>query len=511
VLDLQFSTAPVHLSLVDHTSTGEGSDTVAGFHEVYGTDYADVITGDDSPNVLRGGKGDDVLDGAGGDDQLDGEDGNNTASFASSPNGVTANFEQATGDGTDTLDGLRNLEGSPFDDTLSLIDGEISGMAGDDTFVGNQWHDNFNGGTGDDHFLLAQGGADQIEAGPGQDTVTYEQFTQAVDVDLDLGHATSSDTTATTFLDTPEVLIGTPDDDTITGSSGSDTIDGLAGDDTVQPGEGDDQITTGDGIDTISYADVHEGVRADLASGQATGAGVDTFLDAPEALNGSPYDDHLTGSPQADTVDGLAGNDTLLGLAGDDHLTGGPGIDTIDFAAAVHGVIANLTTGKASGQGLDTLSGVEDVAGSLYDDTLVGNELGNVLAGRGGNDRLTGLGGPDQYAGGAGVDLVDFAAANRGVTADLTKGTARGQGADTLVGVESLIGSRFSDTLLGSATANLLQGAPGADLLDGRGGRDTLFGNNGPDLLVGGQGTDACFGGPGADRATSCEAKGSIP
>jgi len=504
-----FAPGPLHISLIDHTATGEGTDVVSGFFQVDGTDYADVLTGDDGPNLLRGGKGDDVLDGAGGDDQLFGEDGYNTASFASAPNGVTATIFEATGDGNDTIEQISEVTGSPFDDTLTGPSYGLSGMGGNDTLIGTQWGENLDGGPGDDTFLPGRGGVDQITTGDGFDTVSYEDSGDGVHVDLATGLATGGGTT--TFHDVPEVLTGSPYDDALTGSTNDDTINGLGGNDTVVPGEGDDQITTGPGTDTISYEDAARGVQVNLATGQATGAGTDTFLDAPEGLTGSAYDDVIVGTPAADVLAGLGGNDVFTPGAGEDHYTGGPGIDTVDFAAAPRGVTVNLVTGQASGQGLDTLSGVEDIKGSSNGDILVGNGLANVLRGGAGNDRMTGLGGADSYTGGAGFDAVDFGGAHHRVTADLTDGTAYGEGGDSLLGVEKLLGSSFSDTFLGNTLANVLRGGPGADLLDGRGGRDSLFGNNGPDLLVGGPGIDSCSGGPDTDRASTCEAKASIP
>ena len=519
-LGFEYSATPVTASLTDGTATGEGSDTISGFWTVQGSDFADVITGDDGPNVLRGGKGDDVLDGAGGDDQLDGEDGHNIATFASSPNGVTADIFEATGDGTDTLNAIWEVIGSQHDDTLIGSSNGFYGVAGNDTFIGTAWFEHVEGGPGDDNFLPGEdGGGGEILGGPGNDTVTYEHFTQGVHVDLTTGTASATDST-TTFLDVPEVLIGSPYDDTFVGSSGSDTIDTLAGNDTVQPGEGNDQVSTGEGIDTISYADAAQPVHAELMNGVVTGDGSDTLLDVPEGLTGSRYDDVLIGSAGADTLNGLEGDDNLMGLDGDDTLkglegddtiNGGTGIDTVDFGAATQAIVANLLTWTASGEGQDTLYEVENVNGSSYADTLLGDGFANVLVGRAGNDRMSGLGGADRFAGGVGNDTVDFRSALHAVNANLTQGIATGEGSDRFASVEKLIGSKFADTLIGGGIANFLLGGPGADVLDGRGGRDSLFGNSGSDLLVGGSGIDACFGGPDVDRASGCEAKGSIP
>jgi len=45
----------------------------------------------------------------------------------------------------------------------------------------------------------------------------------------------------------------------------------------------------------------------------------------------------------------------------------------------------------------DTLTGIENVTGSAFDDVLVGSTLANILAGGGGNDTLTGGAGADIF------------------------------------------------------------------------------------------------------------------
>ena len=67
---------------------------------------------------------------------------------------------------------------------------------------------------------------------------------------------------------------------------------------------------------------------------------------------------------------------------------------------------------------------------------------------------------------------------------DLAADTATGEGADTLAGIESAIGSSFADDLTGGAGPNALTGGPGTD------------------TLVGGAGDDALTGGPGTDTVT---------
>ncbi len=99
-----------------------------------------------------------------------------------------------------------------------------------------------------------------------------------------------------------------------------------------------------------------------------------------EGTLGSAYDDTLIGSAAADRLAGNAGNDTLNGGAGDDILEGGAGddllnggdrLDTADFRKAASAVTVNLslTGAQATGQGNDTLTSIEGLLGSAFDDT----------------------------------------------------------------------------------------------------------------------------------------------
>lgn len=213
-------------------------------------------------------------------------------------------------------------------------------------------------------------------------------------------------------------------------------------------------------------------------------------------------DDLLSGTSSNDTIAGLDGNDRLYGNAGDDSLSGGNGDDFLqggagndtldggagsdwaDYAEASAGVNVNLTLGTATGgAGNDTLSGVERVYGSSYDDTLIGSagsdELGGALgndsiSAGAGNDTLSGGAGNDTLDGGTGTDLASYTNASGAVSVNLAQGTASGAGVgtDTLIGIESIMGSAFADILVGDANANTLTGGLGDDTLTGGAGSD---------------------------------------
>jgi len=73
-----FSANAVVVDLTAGTATGEGTDTLTGIGQVFGSRHDDMITGDLNGNELFGGPGTDTISGAAGDDKLDGGDGTDT-------------------------------------------------------------------------------------------------------------------------------------------------------------------------------------------------------------------------------------------------------------------------------------------------------------------------------------------------------------------------------------------------------------------------------------------------
>jgi Ca2+-binding RTX toxin-like protein len=255
-----------------------------------------------------------------------------------------------------------------------------------------------------------------------------------------------------TCLGFETTIVGTSRSDVIRGTAGDDVIVGLGGDDVIRGRGGEDTICGSRGRDR-------------LIGGAAT-----------DVLSGDRGDDTLLGS---------RGNDLLLESPGNDATDGGPGGDEASFALAFTGVDANLATGTATGFGNDTLTRVEGLIGTIFDDVLTGNELVNEFIPLGGNDAV---------GGGGGSDVLSFLLAGNGVTASLEAGGAFGEGTDTFTSIENLIGSDSDDVLIGDGGDNQIFGFFGDDQLDG---------GEGVDLLDGGDGTDACVNG---ETDVGCEA-----
>ena len=176
-----YSPAPVDASLTTNTATGWGTDTLAGFEGLIGSNFAgDTLTGDDQANLLDGRAGDDFLHAAGGADGMDGDAGNDLldggpgidlAFYDYSPRAVVANLstKRTTGWGRDTLRSVEDLHGSQKGDVLVGNGGSnaISGHCGADRILGGGGNDTI---VGDDCPVSAGlAGPDRMYGGPGRD------------------------------------------------------------------------------------------------------------------------------------------------------------------------------------------------------------------------------------------------------------------------------------------------------------------------------------------------------
>src|SRR5262249_23194353 len=369
------------------------------------------------------------------------------------------------GGGIDTLDySLLTLPGVYVDlsagfarqangsvDTLANIE-NVTGGANSDTILGDA----------NDNWLTGGGGADRIDGGDGFDAASYFYSTAGVNVSLVAG-ATNTGGDAQ-----GDVLTSIED---LQGSAYHDTITGGASDNWLYGGGGADTLDGGAGVDGASYFYSAAGVNVSLVAG-ATNTGGDAqgdVLISIENLHGSAFNDTLTGN---------AGDNWLYGDAGADTINGGAGIDTASYLYSTAGVQVSLVAGASNSGGDaqgDVLTGIENLEGSDFNDTLTGDGNNNKFWGGGGADTINGGAGPhtppDFYS-------TDGVAVSLLAGASNTGGEAQG---DVLSNIENLEGSAFADTLTGSAGSNALAGGDGNDWLYGRGGADTLDGGAGFD------------------------------
>ncbi|WP_299652638.1 M10 family metallopeptidase C-terminal domain-containing protein [uncultured Tateyamaria sp.] len=375
-----------------------------------------IIFGDDTDEMIDGGAGDNTIFGLGGDDILIG----GTDSLESRDINNTIDIEDLE-DQTESNDGNDALYGGD----------------GNDTILGGQGDDLLDGGDGDD-MLSGQAGVDVFRGGAGSDTVDFSRESPfQLIVNLETNFANGGTASGDTFYSI-EGLIGSDDridrfigtsaanhfigqggGDVFNGRDGNDTLDGgrdgdilygEGGDDVIIGGAGQDYLDGGEGIDTVVYRNSSSGVTVDLVNGMAMGGdatgpvqivGRGTAIEHDilvgfENVQGSFHDDWLIGDDQVNGLSAGAGDDTLTGGGGGDLLDGGSGSDTADYSAATSGVMLNLRHETSEG---DTYVSIENLAGSGFDDRLVGDAAANVLTGQGGDDTLRGGNGDDTLLG----------------------------------------------------------------------------------------------------------------
>jgi Ca2+-binding RTX toxin-like protein len=215
--------------------------------------------------------------------------------------------------------------------------------------------------------------------------------------------------------------------------------------------------------------------------------------------------DNLVGGNGDDRIKGGPGDDSLSGRAGDDVLDGGLGFsDSARFRLATKGVTASLLADTASGEGSDTLPGIEQLWGSDFDDTLTGDNGGggNSLFGAGGNDVIDGEEGSDRVAGGRGDDTLDggdgvdrlehrILSGPGPIVVNFAAGTVTGMGTDTIVSFESVTDTPGDDIFEDDDTSRSFSLLAGGD--------DTVTASGGNDVVEGGLGDDDLDGGAGED------------
>lgn len=240
------------------------------------------------------------------------------------------------------------------------------------------------------------------------------------------------------------------------------------------------------GVDTIDASNQLRAVNINLNSGQFSSIGQDIYnYAASQYINNCltiAYDctiENATGSSYADELIGNAANNTLNGGSGADRMTGGDGSDTYYVDNIGDSIIES--NNPASGTDLVvsslanyTLAGnVENLLLSATGATLSnGNALNNIIFANLANNTIDGSGG---------VDTASYQFATSGVSVSLNNSGAQatgGSGTDTLLNIESLLGSNHADVLFGNSKNNTLNGVAGADQMSGGDGSDIYYVDN---------------------------------
>jgi Ca2+-binding RTX toxin-like protein len=504
-------------------------DVLVDVENLEGSDLADTLVGNSGINTLIGGHGNDRLAGADGNDILHGED---------------ESDRLEGGLGNDQLYG--DISGSgPYG-----IPGDFA--PGNDILYGQEGNDRLQGGQG----------ADSLYGGDGNDVLIGNEFAG----DLSDPFTFASDKGVALSPGLRLLGLDTADVDFLAGGAGNDIYYLGGKEDTISEGlnGGTDELRLAlhdssfdlsangfENIENMTYLiSFHRQITVpsiDNPLGYILFSGTADFVGTGNALN-----NRITGADMWDTLLGLGGNDILIGLAGVDRLEGGTGndtliggiegdtliggddIDTVSYATSGVGVkaafeaasvdnnlffefiSAGFTGGDAAG---DIVTEMENITGSGFADTLIGNLGVNTLNGGAGNDRLFGKDGADVLNGGADNDSL-----RGGTGADIMYGgsgndTYEVDNVDDIVSEQSNILNFFFDdggldtvqSLLNTfALGNYIEkltftgignfigtGNELDNTITGQGGGDTLAGGTGSDIIIGNAGQDTILLGNG--------------
>jgi Ca2+-binding RTX toxin-like protein len=495
-------------------------DTLTAIEDVTGGPGDDVLTGDGGANQLLGGGpspltpagaandgGDDVLTGGGGADRLGGG-----AMFAGAMVSDGADTYSG-GAGNDQIDARDNAADTNID--CGADADQLGSDVNDPPATGCEGALGGPVGPGDPGTLPTKG---EVKVAPfggvGSPTLTY----MARD-------GVANDVTVTNVTTPATKLVV---EDAGTGAN----------------------LTAGAGCTAISASKVEcpysgplSAIQVGLGDGDDEAAVDIGSLPTGGSVSGDQGDDVITfaGANSLMSLSGGAGADTLTAGAGEDTLTGGPGADVIDGGGGrdivsyldgrAGGVVVDLADPGTDGGAedgpsgaRDALTGIEDVRGTLADDTLTGDGGANQLIGLEGGDTISGGAGNDDLDGGLwfhapfgpspdGVDTVSGGTGDDriagGASADLLHG---GDGLDTVSyndgfrtsGVEVDLSSQGASGTHGGTPDGAgdridgfenIEGSPHDDDLSGDGGANTISGSSGGDVIGGGAGTDLLEGG----------------
>ncbi len=254
----------------------------------------------------------------------------------------------------------------------------ISGLGGNDTFIGGSGNSHFDGGEGT------------------ADTVDYSDVSGSVRINVDRGVVRGSGSGRDTF-ENVEFFYGSHGNDFMVARGGTGWF--FAGN---------------DGNDVLKFKN-----------------------DASGEIWGGDGNDKLVGGSQADYLSGGAGNDRIFGNAGDDVIYTNEAMFTIDPI-----LILDPNTPDDPIKTIDPVDGREPIQaanttssstnidyayGGRGNDLIIGDMFGrDFLRGNRGNDTLEGHAGNDNLKGGSGHDDLDG-----GIGDDILKG---GTGDDRLEG-----------------------------------------------------------------------------
>jgi len=477
-----------------------------------GTDGANAF-GNTLDNVITGNAGSNFIDGGAGKDKMIGGDGQDTYIVDDAGDLIV----ESAGQGFDTVKASASFslkDSGANVEALWLLGSTIYGQGNalDNLIVGNDVDNQIDGGTGKDTMAGGKGSDDywvdnigdvvNENSGEGDGDIVYASAS-VIKLWDNVEHVimTGKGAWNATGNDLDNTILGTVVQNILDGGKGKDTLAGFAGNDTYIVDDFDDKVLENDkaGTDLVKSSVTY--TLSDFVE-NLTLTGTGNIAGTGNALNNI-----LTGNDGNNVLNGGAGKDTMIGGKGGDNYyvndvgdkvvesfsnANGGGKDavysSIDFSLAGLGNVENLF--------LSFMSNAKKATGNALDNTIEGNNEGNVIDGGKGADAMSGFGGWDTY-------FVDNLGDTVGENAD--------EGRDTVISTIALA-TAFQEVevyefktnadlhFTASGLDNRVDGGSGKDQIWGLGGDDDLFGHAGNDKLYGGTGNDWIDGGAGADE-----------
>lgn len=341
---------------------------------------------------------------------------------------------------------------------LASMEGEqilLMALGGDDTITVDGNGTYYDGGAGDDTFVLSEGGALALHGNSGVDTIDASLIAEGLNFYVGEGGAATvtGNTFGTTAFQSVEEIIGTDYDDTFAFSEAAYMA--VAGVIEINGCDGLDTLILPDDAGTIDPAEL----IVDLANNQV-GSGF--VIENVESVMGGALDDDIRGDSLANTIYGMGGDDSLLGDGGADVIWGGEGDDTIHAGTESDSVFGEDGNDQLFGE-----AGSDALYGGSGNDTIYGGDAFDAIVGGDGNDVLHGGNGDDVIVAGAGDDLLEGGAGDDELYGGLGADTFVFElGADTLpdfeLGIDRLSGDGGTITEAEGTTGVCITGSDGS-------------------------------------------------
>lgn len=249
---------------------------------------------------------------------------------------------------------------------------------------------------------------------------------------------------------------------------------------------------------TVPPATSSSSSPSDPSSERANNSTVRCFGRKATAV-GTAGPDRFRGQAGRDVIVAGAGDDRISHLSVEDRVCAGPGDDRVSHVNG-YGVHVSLGDGNdridlvhlphlSAGRGDDI------VVVTWRNVTAVPVHLGP------GDDLLRVTTDPTRPPPRYGEVCIDYGRAVRPMHVDLTRGIARGEGRDRIVGVRCVHASPGRDYVVGSPGSDYIEDWTGALRVNAMGGDDFVNGSEDDDVVKLGSGRDAYIGYRGNDRA----------